>query len=120
MPFEISVAGVTFEGRQAKLEDLYLQQTLGAASLTGELKREPDNAYDPNAVMVLVTGLGEQQHVGYIPRALAERLAARMDSGQTAEVLAVRILRGEKDGRVTYGVRVDVEMKEVEPSERTA
>ena len=43
------------------------------------LKREPDNPYDPLAIMIL-TEAGE--HLGYVPRAKNETLARLMDAGK--------------------------------------
>jgi len=43
------------------------------------LKREPDNAHDPLAIMILnETG----HHLGYVPRAKNEALARLMDAGK--------------------------------------
>ena len=54
-----------------------------------DLVREPDNAYDSNAIMVLYEG----HHLGYIPKALNEGMAALMDRGEVllAHVDEVRI-----------------------------
>ena len=43
------------------------------------LRREPDNAYDKNAVQVLVEIDGEEKHVGYIPKRDNPPLAIAMD-----------------------------------------
>jgi len=104
--FEVAVVGVTFEGRQGILAELYSMQE-GGAELTGRLKREKENRYDSNAIAIEV----ETMQVGYIPKALAAKLAAHIDAGESIGVAGVRIIRGEKDGRTVYGARIDVEMQ---------
>lgn len=100
---EIGVAGVTFEGRQAALAALHCAQESGQ-QLAGSIRREPGNAYDPNAVQVLVEGTP----VGYVPRTLAATIAPRLDSGEAAQVTGVRIIRGDHDRRTVFGARIDV------------
>jgi hypothetical protein len=103
--YEIAVAGVTFEGRQAILAELHQAQEAGTPLSGGSLRREPGNQYDANAIQARVEG----QPIGCVPRYLAAKLAPRMDAGETAVVLAIRIIRGDHDHRVTYGARIDVE-----------
>lgn len=98
----IAVAGVAFEGRQALLIPLYRAQESGA-KLAAELRREPKNAYDKNAVKVIIDG----KHVGYVSRRLALELAPRMDRGDRIEVREVKIVYGG-DGEVTYGARLEI------------
>lgn len=102
---EVGVAGVTFEGRQAVLAQLHQTQESGVA-LAGQLRRESDNPYDPNAVRVYV---GEK-HVGYIPKALAAHLAARMDAGEALPVVKATVIRGGDANKVTFGARIHIEM----------
>jgi hypothetical protein len=52
-----------------------------------ELRRDPDNVHDPNAVAVHAAG-GEQ--VGWVPRALAAELAAELDAGRPWSAVALR------------------------------
>ncbi len=60
------------------------------------LIRDPDNAYDVNAVQVHVPAIGR---VGSLPRTLAARVAPSMDAGDpwTAEVVGVRINPDHED-----------------------
>jgi hypothetical protein len=53
-----------------------------------ELRRDPGNAHDPNAIMVLA---GDEQ-AGWVPRELAAELAPALDAGErwTAVVLRER------------------------------
>jgi hypothetical protein len=105
--FEVAVVGVTFEGRQDLLAKLHSIQEKGDTVLTGQLKREAENPYDPNAVAVEVV----TSQIGYIPKALAAKLAARIDSGESIDVVGVRIIMGSKDNRTVYGARIDVEIQ---------
>jgi hypothetical protein len=60
---DVSVAGVTFEGRQRFVKMLNPRSTV-------KLEADPDNPYDPNAVKVIADG----NHVGFVPRNLAAAL----------------------------------------------
>ncbi|GBF97114.1 hypothetical protein Rsub_10125 [Raphidocelis subcapitata] len=76
-PVEIlPVAGVTFEGRQDLLKALTLRQAVLAV-------REPDNAYDPNAVR-LETAAGEK--LGYVPRTLTGLFKLEVSTGHVESV----------------------------------
>jgi phosphoribosylformylglycinamidine (FGAM) synthase-like amidotransferase family enzyme len=77
------VAGVTFEGRQ---EMLKMFKVYPVRSISVELKREPFNKYDANAVQVLIYPGGlsyTMYHIGFIPKEYAKYLAPLMDSGST-------------------------------------
>ena len=45
------------------------------------LRREPDNPADPLAVSVWATGRGSAWRIGYLERAVAARVAPRLDDG---------------------------------------
>jgi len=51
-----------------------------------ELRRDPDNAHDPNAIAVY--GGGEQ--VGWVPRELAAELAPELDDGRPWSAVVLR------------------------------
>jgi single-stranded-DNA-specific exonuclease len=75
--FNTKVVGITFEGRQ----------DLAAGIRPGEvlhLVREPNNAYDPNAIAVRYGQLA----LGYLRKEIAVRVAPNIDAGEryTAEV----------------------------------
>jgi HIRAN domain len=53
-----------------------------------ELRRDPDNPHDPNAIAVHPAGGGEQ--VGWVPRELAAELAPELDAGRTWSALVLR------------------------------
>ena len=78
--FNTKLAGVSFEGRQDTIAGL----SPGAAL---ELRRQPENAYDPNAIAVFHGTL----QLGFIKREIAARIAPNIDGGERyrAEVTAV-------------------------------
>jgi len=51
------------------------------------LRREPDNAHDPNAIAVLASG-GAQ--VGFVPREVAASLAEELDAGGVWSAVVLR------------------------------
>jgi hypothetical protein len=53
-----------------------------------ELRRDPDNPHDPNAIAVHPSGGGEQ--VGWVPRELAAELAPDLDAGRPWSALVLR------------------------------
>lgn len=71
-----------------------LHALLGREAATGRkprlgLKREPDNAHDPNAIAV-VDDSGRP--VAYLPRDMAARLAPVMDRGEACDVGSWRVM----------------------------
>lgn len=92
------VAGVTF--RDAYPENIL--SLLGRPELDHDfddepegirasLKRDPNNEYDPNAIEVHIPCLGKDSHVGFLPKALSEKLASRIDNGIHYTVRAVEV-----------------------------
>jgi hypothetical protein len=53
-----------------------------------ELRRDPGNPHDPNAIAVHPAGGGEQ--VGWVPRERAAELAAELDAGRPWSALVLR------------------------------
>ena len=53
-----------------------------------ELRRDPDNPHDPNAIAVHPAGGGEQ--LGWVPRELAAELAPELDAGQPWSAIVLR------------------------------
>jgi hypothetical protein len=76
------VAGVAGAG-QHHAEALQAAAIEPGAAL--ELRRDPANEHDPNAIQVLA---GEQ--VGWVPRELAEELAPRLDAGEPWSAVVLR------------------------------
>jgi len=52
-----------------------------------ELRRDPDNEHDPNAIAVHVSG-GDQ--VGWVPREIAAELAPQVDAGKPWSAVVLR------------------------------
>ena len=69
--FFTKVVGVTFEGRQDVIGGLVAGSPL-------ELRREPDNPYDANAVAVYFGAL----RIGFLRKEIARRLAPKFDAGE--------------------------------------
>ena len=55
-----------------------------------ELRRDPGNEHDPNAIMVLAGG----ELIGFVPRELAAELAPELDAGRPWSAVALREQRG--------------------------
>lgn len=53
-----------------------------------ELRRDPDNAHDPNAIQVHPGDRGDQ--VGWVPRELAAELAPELDAGRPWSAVVLR------------------------------
>ena len=92
--FNTKVAGVSFEGRQ----DIVAGVQPGAPL---DLRREPANAHDPNAIGVW---FGKLQ-LGFVKAAIAKRIAPNIDAGEryTAEVTTVT-----GGGARSYGINIYV------------
>jgi hypothetical protein len=56
-----------------------------------ELRRDPENEHDPNAIAVHGPGGGEQ--VGWVPRELAEEIAPELDAGRAWSAIVLREAR---------------------------
>ena len=62
-----------------------------------ELRRDPDNEHDPNAIAVLAGG----EQVGWVPRELAEELAGELDAGRPWSAIVLREQRCRRAIRAT-------------------
>ena len=94
--FATKVVGITFEGRQAVAEGLSEGDEL-------LLERQPDNAYDPNAI-ALIAPDGSQ--VGFIRRQIAAAIAPLIDAGAEYEAVVLQVTGGDQ-GR-SLGINVQV------------
>lgn len=56
-----------------------------------ELRRDPANPHDPNAIAVNVPGDGRQ--VGWVPREMAAEIAPELDAGRAWSAVVLRELR---------------------------
>jgi len=68
--FHTKIVGISFEGRQGYISSLQIGDTL-------EIKPEPNNVYDPNAIAIFV---GDKQ-LGYLKKELAESLKKELEAG---------------------------------------
>ena len=98
------VTGVTHAGRQDRLRilDNFRKDDLEVGFI-----RDRENSFDRNAikVLVMIKSLRKYTEVGYIPRALAERLAPVMDKGIRIRAELGGILGGYGD-KENYGMLV--------------
>lgn len=81
----LRVAGVAGAGLH-HAEALRLDAVAPGGSL--ELRRDPANPHDPNAIAVHPAGRGEQ--VGWVPRELAAELAPELDAGRPWSAVVLR------------------------------
>ena len=86
-------AGTTFENRQERLAFL---KRFDLADLKVTLRREQENAYDRNAIAIIIDILPirKRTHIGYIPKGLAAELAKVMDSGVCVNANLAGIIGG--------------------------
>lgn len=102
VPVETSVAGVTYDGRQAVIPTLKAYQLC-------VLRREPNNPYDKNAIAVWTQ---DNRSIGFIPGPLAARLAPLFD--KMVQMPTARVLRVTGGGyNRSYGVVIKIETADV-------
>jgi single-stranded-DNA-specific exonuclease len=99
--FNTKIVGVTFEGRQDLIAGLQPGQEL-------ELVRQPDNAFDPNAVAV---HFGRLQ-LGFMRKPIAARIAPNIDAGERYRAEVRHITGG---GTRSVGVNIWVTRERPEP-----
>lgn len=93
----VNLAGVTYRDAQQNIK------TFGCKDIGSfALLREPENAYDSNAIRVEIAGF----FLGYIPKDVAKRLAPLMDEGR--EFLALFVRRNESRYHETVGLMVKI------------
>ena len=101
--FHTKVAGVTFEGRQEVLKQLVAPCPL-------RLVRDPENAYDENAIAVCAGAAdasGQDRfsgQIGFLNARLATRLAPVIDEGVPYDAILEQVTGGE-EGR-SYGANI--------------
>lgn len=87
------IVGVTFDGRQKALSHLL---HYSPKQILIHLVREPDNAYDSNAIKVVAeVFLKGKASIGYINSQLAAALAPFMDTGRQLIVYDFEITGGD-------------------------
>ena len=78
------VAGVA---GAARFHDDVLQSAAVAPGAPLELRRDPGNEHDPNAIAVFAGGAGQ---VGFVPREVAASLAPQLDAGRVWSAVVLR------------------------------
>jgi hypothetical protein len=83
-----------------------------------ELRRDPGNEHDPNAIAVHAAGGGEQ--VGWVPRELAEEIAPELDARRPWAAVVLREQRASpRDPRTGLTMLLaaggEIELREVSP-----
>jgi len=103
MTFYTKLAGVTYDGRQTIIRNLY---RTGALDVGTEviLQREPNNPYDSFAVAVLTQ---DGQSIGYIPKDTARQISINMNSGMVYRAYVSAVTGG--DVGCAYGVNLSIE-----------
>jgi len=105
--FISKVSGVTFGTRQRALRKL---EKYSAGMINVTLEREANNAYDVNAIKVLVhVGSGDKYHLGFLPKDLAALLASILDKGIEL-VTRFKAVTGGFEDRENYGALITIEL----------
>lgn len=107
MQFYTKVAGVTHDGRQSIIRNLYRAGELDEGTEL-ILQREPNNPYDSFAVAVLTK---DRQSIGYIPKENARQMSINMNSGMSYRAYVSAVTGG--DVGYAYGVNLRVEYGEL-------
>ena len=107
MQFFTKLAGVTHDGRQQIIRNLYRFGELDAGTQVF-LKPEPNNPYDPNAVAVLTAN---GQHLGYIPKENARQIVINMRAGMVYHAYVSAVTGG--DAGYAYGVNLRIEYENI-------
>lgn len=95
----VDVIGLGF--RLKKDVRTVISRSLQSKSIKVDLRRELDNKYDENAIMVIgVGGRFDEVHLGYLRRTTAAELAPKLDAGEWAVVSAkLTALYGQDDNK---------------------
>ena len=96
------ITGVSYEGRQQVVSLLKVGETVF-------LVRDPDNAYDRNAIRVI---RGDQSQLGYVNRDIAARLAPVLDQHEGVLRAQVAALTGGYDSFSFRGALIRFDLPE--------
>jgi hypothetical protein len=103
--FHVPVNGITFEDRTARFLEWILGEDCGV-----QLRREPDNQYDSNAVAVHAVwknqGRRRSAKIGHLPKECAALLAAEFPEAKLGAFVARAYL--PSGGRKSPGLRIFV------------
>jgi len=85
---ELAAAGLRIAGvaGAARFHEEVLASDAAEPGSPLELRRDPDNEHDPNAIKVLAGAL----QVGWVPRAVAEEIAPKIDAGEPFSAIVLR------------------------------
>jgi len=106
--FYTKVVGVTHENEYGESRQEIIRERLYEYDSL-DLRREPDNEYDNNAIAVY-TDTGEQ--IGYLSSEVAEELAPLMDDGWEVKAV-VKDITGD-EGKISG---VNIEIEKIPPSQ---
>ena len=105
------IAGAGFEGRQKTFTGIAVDTPRG--DLEVFLERDPKNAYDANAIKVMVknnkTGSGGQ--AGWVPAVFAKALAPVMDK-RNVVVAKWKLVKTAWYGKTRWGMKIQVPISE--------
>lgn len=95
--FNLKVVGLSFiPGYPDNIHKLYDHVDepgdMGSLEVPVELRRNPANEYDENAVEIHVPDLGELSFIGHVPAGLASRLSPALESGEEFKAHINKIL----------------------------
>lgn len=102
-------SGANTENRQAIIRDLSARGEL-AAGTELDLRREPENRYDSNAVAVFAP---DGRQLGYLSRDIARKAAAQMDAGYRYRAF-IQAVTGGGIG-YNYGIQMNVRVEKAVP-----
>ena len=108
--FRFRVAGVTFEGRQKKLELLHGAFSNDFSKLDIHITRDKKNKYDKNAIAIYHVGksFDGAGQLGFIPKEDAKRISKLIDEGWRYEARVDRIGRMDKNSSWGMGVTLQL------------
>lgn len=117
---DIKVVGVTFRKTDleavAKTKEPIQKGAVSYYRANYRLVPEPDNPYDENAIKVEIENEnGEHQHIGYIPREMAEKY--ELDGVMDVEGAIIDFSNG-KMKNVSYRVPLDTEKVNIRTKEK--
>jgi len=99
---DVSVAGTSYCQKELENVTSSIIRKDDGWSCMAKVVREPDNAYDPNAVLVLINGI----KVGYLPKEFAPVVGSSLGSG-AFEVPAIVVGGYLRNGvRAPFGLRL--------------
>ena len=101
-----SIVGLPFPNDRGELCSLVA--TLLSTGDVVDLRRQPDNPHDPNAIAIYVIDEGEGPHVGWAPARHAAWIGEQLDSGRGL-VATVGAIHRNARGRIV-NVDLDIEL----------